>query len=157
MSEKQYVIVKPQQVRSYVAQGYQLSEVTAKERLGPLWNELPPNERGLVVLEVDNDIHARLNDSHPKKYRMYMGGCVYMFDTVEVASVRVLEETSGEGAYIAREDIDSAPEECGKHDLFETAGECIADKREYLQQKIAQYRNAANKLETFLIHTAGLT
>lgn len=154
MSDKHYVIVQEFQARPYLASGYARSEQAARDRLGLAWLELPDaDRRDLIVLEIDAEKHALLNDTHPKKYRMYFGPDLTCFESVSVKSVRVLEEWPDNGVLIAREDQDCPPEQCGEHDLFDTPGQCIADKREFLLQMISRYRRAADTLETFLKHT----
>lgn len=156
MREKQYVIVPQSAEQSYLDRGYARSTESAEVLLGAAnWGLLSAKEREVVVVEIDAEQHAQLNDTHPKKFRMYFGREVTWFDSVAVVGVRVLE--SGEyDVLIAREDIDSGPEWCGKHDVFDTARECIADKRDFLLAKIAHMRNAADALEQFLKRTEAL-
>jgi hypothetical protein len=157
VSEKHYVIVQEFQARPYLAKGYERSDQTAEQRLGAAWAELPHDDRrDLVVLEIDAAKAAELNDTHAKKYRMYFGRNIRLFDSVSMASVRVLEEWDDGSRLIAREDCDSPAESCGAHDLYDTPRECVENMRGFLLDKIAQFRRAANTLETFLKHTENL-
>lgn len=155
-SDKTYVVTSYLQVQPYLANGYARSGRSAKEQLGAHWDLLPASEQELLtVLEIDTEKHRALNDTHPKKYRMYFGETVTCFANVCVASVRVLED-GDDGVVIAREDRDSPPEECGEHDLFDTPRECIADKRQFILEMIARMRRSADALDTFLKHTEAL-
>mgnify|MGYP001591704987 CR=1 FL=1 len=157
MSEKTYIVTSYLQVQPYLESGYARSERSAKEQLGAHWDLLPASEQvTLVVVEIDTEKHRLLNDTHLKKYRMYFGETVTCFASCCVASVRVLEEGADEGALIAREDRDSPPEHCGEHALFDTPGECIDDKRQFILDMIVHMRRSADALETFLKHTKAL-
>lgn len=155
MTEKHYVIVPEAAVQPYLIRGYARSARSAMEHLGNVWDGSLGGEN-LVVLEIDPEQHRLLTDTHPKKYRMYMGNMVTAFDAISVVSVRVLEMLPDEGALVAREDRDTPPESCGTHDLFDTARACIDDKRDFLLEMIVRLRNSADALETFLRRTEAL-
>lgn len=147
-----FVIVPETDVESYIARGYRRSETPAEAFKQLHWPVLSLAElQGLVVLEIEPEEHARLNDLHPKKFRIYFGGEITGFDGAELAKVRVLTEDDEDlGTLIAREDRDSAPERVGSHILFDTAREAVEESREFIRLTIDRMRRGADKLEAFL-------
>jgi hypothetical protein len=158
MREKVQVVVSPNEVESYLARGYVRSDIGAELLLGAnVWGLLSHEEReGLVVVEVDAKQHLQLNDTHLRMCRMYVDDYVTVPGKVCVASVRVLETLPENGAIVAREDKDAVPEECGRHELFETVRACLDENREFMLLKIRQLRQAADRMETLLKHTERL-
>lgn len=161
--KKHWVCVHKDAVQHYLDRGYQVEAQSALDymRSTPVCATVNPEVlkqtfANHCMMTIGADEHKRVTDTHPKKYRMYTGGEVSFWESVSVASVRVLEETPDGGAFVAREDRDARPELVGAHDLFDTPGACIADKREFLQQKIAHVREALGRVETFLKHTENL-
>lgn len=150
---KTQVIVTAKQVQSYLDRGYERSERSPRLVMGEqAWMMLTKAERGeLMVVEIDAEEHARLVDTNPKKYRLYPRGMQTYWTHVGVNRVRVLEELpDAAGVRIANEERDSPPEEWGKHDLFDTPQECIAAKREFIEQVIHRLRTAAGEWEKLL-------
>lgn len=147
-----FVTVPEKDVESYIARGYRRSETPAEAFRQLPWPVLSlAEQQGLVVLEIEPEEHARLNDTHQKRFRLYFGGDIIGFDGAEVVKVRVLESDDGShGAMIAREDRDAIPEIVGGHILYETARECVEANREFIQLTIERMRRGADKLEAFL-------
>ena len=102
------------------------------------------HRHGLVLVEIAEAKHERLNQG--ERAFVLWGS----YDSYEIAEVQVMERDSEE-ATVARANKDTMPWVLSTRDMYASRRECAAGNADYLRERIAAFRKAADNLEEFMV------
>lgn len=147
-----YVVSDAEAVtNAYLARGYQRSERTPQQQLGPLYERLPPDLRtGLVVLEIAADKHTELQRPTQKFKVEYIAQSYAADAQVVTYDVLGTDDYWSGRVVVARADVDESAVSLPAYEFFETAELARSAGRMLVMQHIETHRAAIVRLQKFL-------